>query len=76
MTLTDILQRLPDEIGRYALTITRFYNPEEEETMWSFTYENYELGTILEDCDINTIDFEDGARNLFDWLCRHGHINL
>lgn len=74
MTLTDTLNALPAEIGSYALTITRYLDPEREQLMWSFTYENGIDGTILPGCDINASDFEQGARELYDWLLDHGHI--
>lgn len=74
MTLTEILNALPAEIGNYALTITRYFDPELEQMMWSFTYENGIDGTILKGCDINASDFEQGARDLYDWLRDHGHI--
>ena len=74
MTLTEILNQLPAEIGNYALTITRYVDPELEQLMWSMTYENGIDGTILKGCDINASDFEQGARDLYDWLRDHGHI--
>lgn len=74
MTLTEILQSLPAEIGRYALTITRYFDPEIKQLMWSMTYECSADGTILQGCDINEQDFEDGARKLYDWLRENGHI--
>ena len=74
MTLTELLNTLPAEIGSYALTITRYVDPELEQLMWSMTYENGIDGTILPGCDINASDFEDGARYLYDWLRDHGHI--
>ncbi len=74
MTLTEILQSLPAEIGRYALAITRYLDPELEQLMWSMTYECSADGTILPGCDINASDFEEGARKLYDWLRERGHI--
>lgn len=74
MTLNEILQSLPAEIGRYALTITRYLDPEMEQLMWSMTYECSADGTILRGCDINEQDFEDGARKLYDWLADNGYI--
>lgn len=74
MTLTEILDKLPAEIGRYALTITRYLDPEDNCLKWSMTYENGIEGTILRGCDINEQDFEDGARKLHDWLRDNGHI--
>lgn len=74
MTLNEILQSLPAEIGRYALAITRYLDPEIKQLMWSMTYECSEDGTILPGCDINDPDFECAARKLYDWLHGHGHI--
>lgn len=74
MTLTEILNALPAEIGRYTLAITRYLDPEIKQLMWSMTYECSADGTILPGCDINEQDFEDGARELYDWLRDHGHI--
>ena len=74
MTLTEILQSLPAEIGRYALAITRYLDPEIKQLMWSMTYECSADGTILPGCDINDPDFECAARKLYDWLRDHGHI--
>jgi hypothetical protein len=74
MTLPELLNQLPAEIGRYTLTITRYFDPEAEQLMWSMTYECSADGTILPGCDINERDFEEGARELYDWLRDHGHI--
>lgn len=68
MTLPELLNQLPAEIGSYALTITRYFDPELEQLLWSFSYENAKTGTILDGCDINASDFELGARELYDWL--------
>lgn len=73
MTLNEILQSLPAEIGRYTLAITRYLDPELEQLMWSMTYECSADGMILPGCDINEQDFEDGARKLYDWLQGHRH---
>lgn len=74
MTLNEILQSLPAEIGRYALAITRYFDPEAEQLMWSMTYECSADGTILPGCDINEQDFECAARKLYDWLRGHSYI--
>jgi hypothetical protein len=74
MTLPELLNQLPAEIGNYALTITRYVDPELEQLMWSMTYENGIDGTILPGCDINDPDFECAARKLYDWLRENGHI--
>ena len=73
MTLPELLNTLPAEIGSYALTITRYFDSELEQLMWSMTYENGIDGTILPGCDINASDFETGARDLYNWLEEHGH---
>lgn len=72
--LNEILKSLPAEIGRYALTITRYFNPEIKQLMWSMTYECSADGTIHPGCDINEADFEEGARKLNDWLRDNGYI--
>lgn len=74
MTLPELLNQLPAEIGNYALTITRYLDPEDAQLKWSMTYENGIEGTILKGCDINASDFETGARDLYNWLEEHGHI--
>ena len=74
MTLNELLNQLPAEIGRYALAITRYLDPEIKQLMWSMTYECSADGTILPGCDINERDFEDGARKLYDWLRERGYI--
>lgn len=73
MTLTEILDKLPAEIGNYALTITKYFDPEQECKMWSMGYEDCD-GFLLGGTDIINADFEDGVRDLYEWLCRDGHV--
>lgn len=73
MTLPELLNQLPAEIGSYALTITKYFDPEQEQLMWSMAYEDGD-GFVLGGTDIINADFEDGVRDLYEWLCRDGHV--
>lgn len=72
-SLSALMSMMPDEINGYKLSITRWFDPEVESLMWSFTYSDGN-DMIIHGSDINETDAVKCAVEMIVWLKTNMHL--